>query len=267
VCLPVEYLSGNSLAERPHPILKESVALNYIRQVGKALTIVHEQGLVHRDIRPSNIFLRIEGAQVNAVLAGFGLAVDCDTALTRTRANELVDGFSPYELYGHNRPVGAYTDVYSLAATLYELLTGIAPASALERKNSGDMRVLAQVKNPEITGSTAKALEAGMAIAAKERPQSVADWLQMLETESTAASTPTKPDSATNAAPNAAPKSIDWTKWSVIVALIVGLAPVLTWLVDKIDTDSEQQKVAPTTEAPLAPNSETQTPPSPSAAP
>ncbi len=120
-CLPVEYLVGDSLAKRQQPMLTESVALAYVRQVGKALAVVHGQGLVHRDIRPSNIFLRIEGSRVDAVLTGFGLAVNCDTALTRTRTRELIDGFSPFELYGRDRPVGAYTDVYSLAATLYEL--------------------------------------------------------------------------------------------------------------------------------------------------
>ena len=100
--------------------------------------------------------MRIEGNQVNAVLAGFGLAVDCDTALTRTRTRELKDGFSPIELYASGRPVGAYTDVYSLAATLYELLTGVVPVSAVERKEGVGALVPPRTINSDITGSTSK---------------------------------------------------------------------------------------------------------------
>lgn len=240
-CLPVEYLSGNSLAERPQPMLKESVALDYIRQVGDALSVVHKQGLVHRDIRPSKIFLRIEGSRVDAVLTGFDLAVDCDTALTRTRTRELVDGFSPYELYGHGRPVGAYTDVYSLAATLYELLTGTVPVSALERENKTKTLIPPNVKNPIITDGTVKAIEAGMTVwPTEDRPQSVAAWLKMLKVKYPI----TVQNSANfgihqNTLHNKAQQPINWTKWSVVVALIAALAPVMIWLIDKFENNSK----------------------------
>ena len=62
-CLPIEYLDANSLAERGKPILTEAVALKYIRQIGEALKIVHQQGIIHRDICPENIFLRINAEQ------------------------------------------------------------------------------------------------------------------------------------------------------------------------------------------------------------
>lgn len=98
LCLPTEYLAGNSLAERAESKLLEETALGYIQQIGAALTVVHEQELVHRDIRPANIFLRIRESTVEAVLTNFELAVDCDTELSRTRKKELTDGFSPIEL-------------------------------------------------------------------------------------------------------------------------------------------------------------------------
>ncbi|MEL7036450.1 MAG: protein kinase [Cyanobacteria bacterium J06592_8] len=49
-CLPMEYLGTNSLAERQQQILAEPNALEYIQQIGEALTIIHQQGIVHRDI-------------------------------------------------------------------------------------------------------------------------------------------------------------------------------------------------------------------------
>ncbi|MEM9945777.1 MAG: serine/threonine-protein kinase [Cyanobacteria bacterium P01_D01_bin.36] len=247
VCLPVEYLSGNSLAERPQPRLTEAVALNYIRQIGEALAVVHGQGLVHRDIWPSNIFLRIEGNRVDAVLAGFGLAVDCDTALTRTRAKELVDGFSPYELYGRGQTVGAYTDVYSLAATLYELLTGVVPVSALDRKNGTQALEPLQIKNPDVTGGVVKAIEAGMVVwPTEKRPQSVAKWLKMLKAGQranvlSAANLEVKQKSGQTTVK----EPVNWAKWSVIVALLAGLAPVMMWFVDRLDDDSGGQVPEP----------------------
>lgn len=229
-CLPVEHISSDSLAERSQPRLKEETALGYIRQLGKALSVVHGQGLVHRDIRPSNIFLRIEGSQVNAVLAGFGLAVDCDTPLTRTRKNELKDGFSPIELYGSGRPVGAYSDVYSLAATLYQLLTGKVPASAEQRMRDADALAFPQGTNAEITETTTKAIVSGMQPQAQDRPQSVADWLAKLEAET---------DESLEVGGKSAKESkkpIDWGKWGVIWTAVGVLAAVGMWMTDRLNT-------------------------------
>ena len=223
-CLPVEYIGGDSLAERPQSRLKEETALDYIRQVGKALTVVHGQGLVHRDIRPSNIFLRIEGSSVEAVLTGFGLAVDCDTPLTRTRVNELKDGFSPIELYASGRPVGAYSDVYSLAATLYELLTGIVPASADKRNNNTQAFVMPRGMNSKITEGVEKAIVLGMQLQPSDRPQLVTDWLAELEVK-------------VENLPKKSKKPVNWTKWGVIWAAISVFVAVGMWLWDGIKDD------------------------------
>jgi eukaryotic-like serine/threonine-protein kinase len=133
-CLPMEYVDGNSLGDRSQRILLEPTALEYVRQIGEALTVVHGHKLVHRDIRPANIFLRIRDGKAEAVLTNFELTVDFDAEQSRTRKQECTDGFSPIELYSRGKPMGAYTDVYSLAATLYELLTGKC-LSALKRVN------------------------------------------------------------------------------------------------------------------------------------
>ena len=119
-----EYVDGNSLGDRAQRQLLEPTALDYIRQIGAALTVMHQQNLVHRDVRPANLLLRIQGNP-------FGLALDAGSSLTKTRPKELIDGFSPLELYGSGQTLGPYTDVYSLAATLYELLMGEVPVSAV----------------------------------------------------------------------------------------------------------------------------------------
>lgn len=152
------------------------MALRYIRQVGEALEIAHGKKLVHCDIRPANIFRRSDMQE--AVLADFGLALDFETRLTRTRKRERVDGFSAPELYSVDDPVGSYTDVYSLAATLYDLLAGRSPAGALQRM--GKPWESPQVHNPEISAPTARAIQAGMELGLAQRPQTVTAWLAML---------------------------------------------------------------------------------------
>ncbi|NEQ31882.1 MAG: serine/threonine protein kinase [Leptolyngbya sp. SIO4C5] len=237
LCLPVEYLGGDSLADRPQRILTEQAALKYIRQVGEALTVVHGQNLVHRDIRPANIFLRIREGQAEAVLTNFELAINCDTELSRTRKRELTDGFSPPELYARGRSIAPYTDVYSLAATLYELLTGHVPEGATERMVEGKALTSPQAKNPDISGKTTKAIITGMELRPEKRPQTLEAWLLQLGFEKEASKT-------------ALPSSINWAKWqtiwaaiAVIVALLVGIP---AWLALR----------------PADPQSETQQPPS-----
>jgi eukaryotic-like serine/threonine-protein kinase len=180
VCLPLEYMEGRSLAERSQPILSEAKALEYIRQMGEALAVVHKEKLVHCDIRPANIFLRIPDRNVEAVLADFGFSLDIGTKTTRTRKKERIDGFSPPELYSSGQEVGAYTDVYSLAATLYELLTGDAPISAEDRSLNGRGLIPPRTKNPNISGNTNQAILEGMELRPNDRPQSMSDWMNRL---------------------------------------------------------------------------------------
>jgi eukaryotic-like serine/threonine-protein kinase len=249
VCLPMEYVSGQSLADRAEPKLLEETALEYVRQIGEALAVVHQKGLVHCDIRPANIFLKLQGKEVKAILTDFGLALSCDAELTRTRTKERSDGFSPIELYSRGQPVGPYTDVYSLAATLYELLTGEVPVSAGDRKLGGSELISPRGKNPEISGKTTKAILSGMALMPKKRPQTIDEWLKQL---------PALPSPVT-----AIPDSkVNWSKWQtywgaagvlvtllgVLVTLLVGIP---AWLAIKPPEKPSIPAVSP--KAPASP--------------
>lgn len=180
-CLVMEYIDGVSLADRRQQILSEPEALRYIQQVGEALIKVHENRLIHRDVQPGNIFLRVREGHSEAVLIDFGLALDFDHILTTSRTKETSEGFTPPELYAqYTKPTGAYSDIYSLAATLYVLLTGKTPVSALRRKVDNAPLVEPKKHNPQISDRTNRAILTGMKLDPQERSQSVREWLDSL---------------------------------------------------------------------------------------
>ena len=177
-CLVMEYVDGLNLAERSQIQLSEQEALVYIRQIGEALTVVHENNLIHGDVQPENIILR--GGKAEAVLIDFDLALDFDHELTTRRAEENAPGFAPPELYSKNtKPTGA-SDIYSLAATLYVLLTGKIPVDALKRKLDNIHLQEPKEINPKISDRINQAILTGMKLNPQERSQSVQEWLDSL---------------------------------------------------------------------------------------
>lgn len=177
-CIAMEYVDGVDLAHRAKNILPEPEALKYIQQIGEALKVVHKNELVHRDIKPANIMIR-NGA---AVLIDFGLARDFNSRRLSVSdvEQEAAKGFTAPELYSQIVELGAYTDVYSLAATFYNLLTGETPPSAKDRQTN-DTLVAPKGYNPQISDNVNNAIIRGMNLSARDRPQSIDEWFNDIE--------------------------------------------------------------------------------------
>src|SRR5262245_60435461 len=143
--LTLEYAeqgSASRLLKRTGPVPAEQAA-GWIRQVAEGLQAAHDRNVIHRDIKPGNILLGRDGT---AKLADFGLAkwLDRDDSLTPTAAVLGTPGYMPPELAaGKGKEAGPATDIYSLGATLYALLTGQAPFAA-DTKASVLTKVLSQ---------------------------------------------------------------------------------------------------------------------------
>jgi WD40 repeat protein len=181
----MEYLEGRTLLElleeRGEP-LSEVDAVGYIEHVGNALAVVHGVGLLHRDIKPENVMILADG---RAVLIDFGIAGAIDeagqygTRRVRRTLREGTPGYTPLEQYVQHVPLGPFTDIYALAATLYHLLTDELPVSAIERAAGLELPDVRQL-NPGVSETVARAVMQGLAMEIVQRPQSAQEFLDQL---------------------------------------------------------------------------------------
>ena len=180
----MEYISGGSLADmlekEPEKRLCEVDALHYLRQVAGALNYIHMLGINHLDIKPDNI-LNDNG---RAVLIDFGVAkrYDNDGHQTSTTPVGLSHGYAPLEQYknGGVAEFSPATDIYSLGATLYKLITGQTPPDANDVLDKG----LPDIEDMMST-QCADAIKKAMRSKRAYRQQSIDEFLNMLPQEET----------------------------------------------------------------------------------
>ena len=123
--LAMEYLPRGDLKARIQRGVSERKALHFVAQIAAALQVVHEAGLVHRDLKPPNVMLRENDA---VALIDFGLARSLDGSTVSTQTGVLLGSpyyMSPEQALGE--PLDARSDFYSLGVIFYEMLTGSKP--------------------------------------------------------------------------------------------------------------------------------------------
>ena len=124
----------------------------------KALEQIHKKGIIHRDLKPSNIVIKKNG---KPVIIDFGSAVDYRG--TEHKQIFVTPGFSPLEFYSKTAKQGRYSDVYSLAATLYYYLSGKTPLDVSQRIIDDQIEDIRSL-NKIISARFAKVIMANLAL-------------------------------------------------------------------------------------------------------
>ena len=164
VFLVMEYLRGESLQsylDRTNRVFSEQHTYNILRNIFDALEVVHREGIIHRDVKPSNIMLC--GVDQTIKLIDFGNARSIGA---HTRTVNVSGGYAPQEQYNPHGEQGTWTDVYALSAVIYRMITGKEPQPSWQRCIEDDMRAPSGMKY-------GAALMKGLALEPKDRWQTV----------------------------------------------------------------------------------------------
>jgi serine/threonine protein kinase len=170
------YLAGGSLLDfvKAHGMLSETMALKYIRQIANALKYMHEEEhICHYDVKPANILLDDKD---NAVLIDFGISKNYDSAghETTTTPVGMSEGYAPIEQYQQNvEEFSPASDVYALGATLYFLLHGKRPVSAVHRASG-----TALLMSKQLSQGIKDIINASMKVSKRERAKSMSVFLK-----------------------------------------------------------------------------------------
>ncbi|MDR2471944.1 MAG: protein kinase [Tannerella sp.] len=178
----MEYIDGCSLKHmlENKGVMTENKAFRYIHQAGNALDFVHEKNICHLDIKPGNILIDRHN---NARLIDFGVSkrYDIENKETTTTTLTLSKGFASIEQYDDEGTLNfsPCPDVYSLGATMYNILTGVVPVESILRATK-DLTPLSSL-NKNISPKTEAVILKAMSVRAEDRYQSVKEMLASLD--------------------------------------------------------------------------------------
>jgi serine/threonine protein kinase len=240
--------------------LPEDELMRVVLPILDGLELVHNAGFIHRDIKPDNIHIRDDGSPV---LLDFGSARH-SLGHARTVTILVAPGYAPFEQYyssGENQ--GPWTDIYSLGATCYRAIAGIAPMDAIARSKGilGSTREIlipaATIGSGRYSAGLLKAIDHALEFSEKDRPQSIAEWRRELSSgskpvaraaPSTISVTPATAPRPFPASPAAAPAAsirgpLIWATLGAVVAAVVVVLMLQPWKRgDETDATKEKYK-------------------------
>ncbi len=182
----MEYIDGGSLDKKieQNQKLSEEQCMELTKQIGSAVSFMHDNMMLHLDLKPSNIMLKQNG---DAVLIDFGLSkqyTENGEPETLTKVGGGTPGYAPLEQISYRDGKGfpVTMDVYALGGTMYKMLTGVRPPEASDILEDGFP--LHELTNRNVSEHTAVVIAKAMMPKRSERYQSVMDMINDLSSES-----------------------------------------------------------------------------------
>ena len=169
---------GDTLEERLKRDGKLSPAIiqRMLDRLLDGLDAVHKTGFLHRDVKPANIILN---ANNNPTLIDFGASRSSMADRTAAMTAIFTPRYAAAEQLTSDKQ-GPWTDIYGLSATLYHAITGKAPPSSLERALNDAYEPLAKLSPEGYSLGILQGIDVGLTVRAKDRPQSIAEWRDIL---------------------------------------------------------------------------------------
>ncbi|MBE6318768.1 MAG: TonB family protein [Bacteroidales bacterium] len=179
----MDYVEGVTLSNkvRSDGAISEYLSRNYLSQILSALEYIHRKGVLHLDLKPGNIMVNQDD---EVVLIDFGASKQYETVgedekSTTASALAYTPGYAPMEQTGNlNDKVGTYTDIYSLGATLYFILSGKKPPIGIQIIDSGLPRI------EGVSDSLWQVIEKSMSVLIRNRIQTVAEFRKTMDISS-----------------------------------------------------------------------------------
>lgn len=180
----MEFLDGSNLekmVESEGP-LSEARAISIIEPIAHAVELLHEDHVLHLDIKPDNIVMKTDAStgMMTPVLIDFGISMHFDKKGHPTSSlveHATTDGYAPIEQYTEITMFSPEIDIYALGATLYFLLTGKSPLKAFYESTERIVKTLP----PEISARTEKVIRESMQKGPAERTKTARMFLETLE--------------------------------------------------------------------------------------
>lgn len=177
----MEYVDGVLLKDylERQGRMEPEVALNVIHPIIEAVKKIHAKGIIHRDISPDNIFISDER---NVKIFDFGAAQLNDSSEGMAGEKIIKVGYSAPEQYRDKSKQGFFTDIYSVGAILYQMVTGIKPMEATEREFKDSLKSPAEL-GVDIEPNIDRAIMEAMAVRPELRFQSIQQFEDALESK------------------------------------------------------------------------------------
>ena len=185
--MALDYVEGMDLLEiitETPGVLTPTQIRGYLTKMLDAISFVHKQGILHRDISPDNILVRADN---EPVLIDFGAAREEASKQSRllSALRVVKDGYSPQEFYVAGSEQSPSCDLYSLAASFYHIITGDLPPDSQTRLAAAaagdeDPFVPLGKRTNDYDEVFCTSLDKAMSVLPRERIQSAEDWLAML---------------------------------------------------------------------------------------